>query len=86
MEVPEFRRAVEETLEDLRIGVALAAARQKRAISQTALARSAMTTQPQIARIEGGQVPGIPILRRILAALDAELRMGPDGGVEVRTL
>ena len=86
MQSPEFQQAVEETLEDLRIGIALAEAREKRKLSQTDLARNARTTQPQIARIERGQVPALPTLRRILAALSAEMRMGPDGSVEIRTL
>lgn len=86
MESVEFQQAVDETLEDLRIGVALAEARERRRLTQTDLARSAKTTQPQIARIERGQVPAIPTLRRILAALSAEMRMGPDGSVEIRTL
>ncbi len=43
-------------------------------LSQAELAERCGMTQPQISRMEGGgTVPTIPLLRRLAAALDAEL-------------
>ena len=80
----DFMQAYEETLEDLRVAVALARMREQRKLTQIALAERSNMTQAQIARIENGQIPELPTLRKLLVALDAELTMRPDGSVDIK--
>jgi transcriptional regulator with XRE-family HTH domain len=56
------------------VGGAVRAARKKAGISQVELARRAGTTQPAIARLEGGRIaPTVLSLDRIARALETEL-------------
>lgn len=48
-------------------------------LSQTRLAKRASMTQAQISRIEQGDVPKLPLLRRLAAALEVRLQMEMDG-------
>lgn len=48
--------------------------REQRGWSQSALARTAGMTQSAVARFEaGGTVPSLPLLERLIQALDADL-------------
>ncbi|MCU1647910.1 MAG: hypothetical protein JWN03_8185 [Nocardia sp.] len=49
-------------------------------ITQTELARRASMTQPQVSRLEGGDVtPTLPLLHRLSIALEAELQLSFKG-------
>ncbi|MGI8678136.1 MAG: helix-turn-helix domain-containing protein [Jatrophihabitans sp.] len=59
--------------------------RVSRGWSQIELAKAAAMSQSTVARLEGGAVPNLPMLKRLATALDAELvvRIVPradDGG------
>src|SRR5438876_181756 len=51
---PEFRKRVDEALNEMRIEQDLAALREARGISQTDLAKRIGVSQPAIARLESG--------------------------------
>ncbi|QUN19352.1 helix-turn-helix domain-containing protein [Nocardia seriolae] len=54
--------------------------RAKLGITQTELARRAGMTQPQVSRLEGGDVtPTLPLLHRLSIALEAELKLSFKG-------
>ena len=56
------------------LGRAVRALREQRGWSQTALAKTAGTTQSAVARFEaGGTIPSLPVLDRLARALDADL-------------
>jgi len=69
----------------------IASARERAGLTQLALARRAGTSQPAVARLEGGQGnPGIATVRRLLHAAGFDLRLDlvpraapPDAVVEV---
>ncbi len=49
--------------------------RQKRGLSQLALAKRAGMQQPAIARLESGRSPSLGTLKRVAAALDAKVEI-----------
>src|SRR5258705_4084236 len=49
--------------------------RQKRGLSQQALAKRAGMQQPAIARLESGRAPSLGMLKRVAAALDANVEV-----------
>ncbi len=81
----ELALEVCDSFDDMRLAVQLAMARERAALTQLALAHKSGVTQPMISRIErGDQQPTWPTIRRLIAALDAEVVLKPDGQVEIR--
>ena len=74
---PEFRRRVDEALNEMRIEQDLAALREARGISQTDLAKRIGVSQPAIARLESGRIKNLTLrtLARYAAALGAQVRL-----------
>lgn len=66
------------------LGQAVYDRRSELGLSQSALARRAEMTQPQISNIEGGDsVPTLPLLTRLAKALDASLTIDLEGDTSV---
>jgi ribosome-binding protein aMBF1 (putative translation factor) len=58
------------------LGRAVRELRERQGCSQSQLAQRAGMTQPAVARCEaGGMVPTLPVLERLAAALDVDLRV-----------
>jgi len=75
---PGFAKLLADATSDVRLSLALAELRERRAISQRELARLTGMKQPQIARLEsGGQLPNLNTLWRILDVLRAKVELGP---------
>ncbi len=72
---PDFRRAYEEGLDLLRLGVEIASLREKKGLTQTQLAAMLGTSASVISRVENGENVEMKTLRRIAIALHAEIRM-----------
>jgi ribosome-binding protein aMBF1 (putative translation factor) len=72
---PEFRKAYEEGLELLRLGVRIAALREKLGLTQTQLAALLHTSPSVISRVENGENVELKTLERIARALNAELKI-----------
>jgi transcriptional regulator with XRE-family HTH domain len=62
-------------VDDQRVGRILRALRRRRGWRQSDLARRARCSQATVSRAERGHLPAVPILRRLLAALDASLAL-----------
>ncbi len=71
---PEFRHAYNEGMELLRLGVSIAALREKIGLTQTQLAALLHTSPSVISRVENGQNVELKTLYRIAHALKAELK------------
>ena len=72
MQDPEFRAAYEA----LEPAYQLARLRIQRGLSQEQLAEKVGTKQPSIARLESGRsTPNLDFLRRVAAALDAQVEI-----------
>ncbi len=72
MQNPEFRAAYEA----LEPAYQLARLRIQRGLSQEQLAEKVGTKQPSIARLESGRsTPNLDFLRRVAAALDAQVEI-----------
>lgn len=73
----EFRRQVEETLNQMRIEQDLAKLRERRNVSQRQLAKILGVSQPAIAKIESGTVKNLEIktLVRYAMALGGRVRI-----------
>jgi DNA-binding XRE family transcriptional regulator len=74
----QFRRQVEETLDQMRIQQDLATLRQRRNVSQRQLARILGVSQPAIAKIESGKVKNLELrtLVRYAVALGGRVHIG----------
>ena len=72
---PEFREAYEEGLEELRLGVSIAALREQLGLTQTQLAAVLHTSPSVISRVENGENVELKTLQRIARALNAKLRI-----------
>jgi HTH-type transcriptional regulator/antitoxin HipB len=84
---PEFAKDFAEAKAEVRFSVELAALREKRGLSQRALAILTGIKQPQIARLEtGGHFPSIGTLLRVLGALQAKAELGPSGFTLIENL
>lgn len=73
----EFRKGYEEELGKLRIVHALIVLREKRGLTQTALARRMGVSQPFIAKLESGETHNFSLetLVKLASALDSELEV-----------
>jgi DNA-binding XRE family transcriptional regulator len=81
---PEFVAAYDEVSAIMDLALALADLRERRGLSQRALAAKSGIKQPMINRIErGSQVPNPTTLLRLLTALHGGLTMLPDGTIHV---
>ncbi|MBI3659121.1 helix-turn-helix transcriptional regulator [Candidatus Acetothermia bacterium] len=74
-ENPEFRKAYEEGLEALRVGVKVAQLREKLGLTQTQLAAMLHTSPSVISRIENGENVELKTLQKIAQALNAKLKI-----------
>ena len=84
---PEFAKELDTAEADVRLAVELARVRQQRGLTQRQLAARAGMKQPQIARLEqGGSLPNMSTLLRLLQVLGASVELGPDRSCRVRAL
>jgi len=74
---PAFAEAYEAARLEVDFAIGLATLREKRGLTQQALADAAGLKQPMLARYERGQIPTVPTLQRLAEALDAEIRVSP---------
>ena len=73
---PKFAQDLAEAEQEVAIAVDLAKLRERRGLSQTALAKLTGMKQPQIARLESGaHFPALRTLRRLLAVLGGRLEL-----------
>ena len=71
-----LRELVQTELQRLDVAARVKALREKRGLSQSALAALVGTAQPNIARLEGGQSkPTLDLLARVANALGLRLRV-----------
>jgi len=76
---PEFSDELRRAEATLRFGIELARFREERGLTQRALAERAGIKQPQLARIERGQIPTVPTLARLAGALNITFEVRPEG-------
>lgn len=70
----EFRRIAEESEPEYQLARSLIAARIKKRLTQSEIARRARTNQASVSRLETGSAkPSMPFLERIAAAMGARL-------------
>jgi DNA-binding XRE family transcriptional regulator len=83
---PRVKDAYNALEEEFALVSQLIELRQKRGLSQQALAKRAGMQQPAIARLESGRSPSLGILKRVAAALDAkvEVRLVTKRGLDTR--
>lgn len=74
---PHFADLLEAARLEVQFAIGLARIREKRGLTQQALAEAAGLRQPMLARYERGQIPTVPTLQRLAGALDAEVRVSP---------
>lgn len=72
---PRVRKAYEEGLEALRVGVKVAQLRQRHGLTQTQLAALLNTSPSVISRIENGENVELRTLQKIAQALNAKLKI-----------
>lgn len=73
---PKFAEHLAEAEQEVAIAVALARLRERRKLTQTALAELAGMKQPQIARLESGaHIPALGTLLRLLGVLGGKLEL-----------
>lgn len=75
---PEFAAEYAKAQMETRFAVALAMLREERGLTQQEVADKAGLKQPMLARYENGQIPTVPTLQRLAAALDARVLLSPD--------
>ena len=76
---PKFAEALAEADQEVAIAVELARLRERRGLSQTALAKLTGMKQPQIARLESGaHFPALTTLQKLLGVLGGKLEMTAD--------
>ena len=72
---PKVKEAYDLLEEEFALVSQLIELRQKRGLSQQALAKRAGMQQPAIARLESGRAPSLGMLKRVAAALDAKVEV-----------
>lgn len=75
---PEFAAEYNKARAETRFAIELARLREQRGLTQQQLAQAAGIGQPMLARYERGQMPTVPTLQRLAAALNARILLSPD--------
>jgi len=83
---PEFAKAFDEAKRELAFAASLIQAREKRGLTQVALAQQMNSKQPMIARWEKGQVPQVPSLMSLANVLNAQIVIAPNQRILIETL
>lgn len=86
LENPERRAEYEQTKKEIDLAIALAGAREARYLTQAQLAEATGIKQQTISRYERGQIPELPTLRKLAAALNVRITIEPDGRTLVTPL
>lgn len=74
MKEPKYRKAYHALEDEFAVAKAVIAARNRAGLTQTELARKMKTTQPVVARLEGGRTqPSLRTLQRLAQATDSRL-------------
>jgi ribosome-binding protein aMBF1 (putative translation factor) len=74
MKEPKYRKAYEALEDEFAVAKAVIAARNRAGLTQMELARKMGTTQPVVARMEGGRVqPSLQTLQRLAKATGSRL-------------
>jgi len=74
MKEPKYRKAYEAVEDELAVAKAVIAARNRAGLTQMELARKMGTTQPVVARMEGGRIqPSLRTLQRLAQATGSKL-------------
>jgi ribosome-binding protein aMBF1 (putative translation factor) len=74
MKEPKYRKAYDALEDEFAVAKAVIAARSRAGLTQTELARKMATTQPVVARMEGGRVqPSLQTLQRLAKATGSKL-------------
>lgn len=74
MKEPKYRKAYHALEDEFAVAKAVIAARNRAGLTQTELARKMKTTQPVVARLEGGRIqPSLRTLQRLAQATDSRL-------------
>ena len=83
---PTFADEMAHAREGTRLGLALAELREERGLTQREVSERTGIKQPMLARIERGQMPTLPTLRRIAQALNARVIIAPGMLIVVEAL
>ena len=83
---PTFADELARAREGTRLGLALTEMREERGLTQRDVSERTGIKQPMLARIERGQMPTLPTLRRITQALNARVIIAPDMPIVVEAL
>jgi transcriptional regulator with XRE-family HTH domain len=74
MKEPKYRKAYEALEDEFAVAKAVIAARNRAGLTQMELARKMGTTQPVLARLEGGRIqPSLRTLQRLAKATGSKL-------------
>jgi transcriptional regulator with XRE-family HTH domain len=74
MKEPKYRKAYEALEDEFAVAKAVIAARNRAGLTQMELARKMGTTQPVVARMEGGRIqPSLRTLQRLAQATGSKL-------------
>lgn len=74
MKEPKYRKAYETLEDEFAVAKAVIAARNRAGLTQMELARKMGTTQPVVARMEGGRIqPSLRTLQRLAQATGSKL-------------
>src|SRR2546429_9916132 len=80
---PKLAREYEIAVREMRFAVSLCLLREKRGLTQQALAERTGIKQPMIARLEKGQIPKVATLQRLAQALNARVVITAEGQVTI---
>ncbi len=83
---PTFAEELAKAREGTRLGLALTELREERGLTQREVSGRTGIKQPMLARIERGQMPTLPTLRRIAQALNARVIIAPDTAIVVEAI
>lgn len=83
---PTFAAELAKAREGTRLGLALTELREERSLTQREVSERTGIKQPMLARIERGQMPTLPTLRRIAQALNARVIIAPDTAIIVEAI
>ena len=83
---PTFAGELAKAREGTRLGLALTELREQRGLTQRDVSERTGIKQPMLARIERGQMPTLPTLRRITQALNARVIIAPDTAIVVEAI